>query len=79
MPPSNKNMSRVHHLYKPVWRSSLPMWVTWTVKKRAIELFNLDWLEVGVGSGVLLHRVILMRYPQEVIHLALMMVLMGFF
>ena len=39
----------------------------------------MGWLEVGVESVVLLPRAIPVRNPQEVIQLALMMVLVGFF
>ena len=39
----------------------------------------MGWLEVGVESGILLPRAHPMRNPQEVIQLALMMVLVDFF
>ena len=45
----------------------------------SLEVDSVGWLEVGVESGVLLPRAIPVRNPLEVIQLALMMVLVGFF
>ena len=33
------------------------------------EVGSVGWLEVGVGSGVLLHQAIPVRYQQEVVQL----------
>ena len=45
----------------------------------SLEVGSVGWLEVGVESVVLLPQAIPVRNPQEVIQLALMMVLVGFF